>query len=208
MKLYYTPGACSLGPHIALEWIGKKYESEAVPFAHQRLKDVCPEAAGKVPILDRQDGSALLTQTPAVLRYLADRYPETNIGGGTSLVERSEVDKWLSFLCADLHPLCHPLFVSERYTTETTDDALKAVYEAAANLARAELKVLDSHLEGRNYIVGESPSIVDAYVFPMLGWITIKLPEKLEAYPNLQRLHATLSKNSGVDAALKDEGLK
>ncbi len=208
MKLYYTPGACSLGPHIALEWIGQDYEAEAVPFADEKLKQVFPEAAGKVPILDRKNGSTLLTQSPAILRYLADRYPEADIGGGESLDECAEANRWLNFLCADLHPACHPLFVSDRYTTETTKEALDAVYGAAKKLVRRELNILNKHMEGRTYIVGDKPSIVDAYAFPMLGWITVKFPEQLNDYPNLQRLRETMCANEGVDAVLEAEGLK
>ncbi len=208
MKLYYTPGACSLGPHIALEWIGQPYEAEAVPFADEKLKKIFPKAAGKVPILDRQDGSILLTQSPAILRYLADRYPEADIGGGHSLDECAEANRWLNFLCADLHPACHPLFVGDRYTTETREEALTAVYDAAKNLVRKELKILNEHMEGRDYIVGNKPSIVDAYAFPMLGWIMMKFPEQLDDYPNLQQLRERLCTNVGIDAVLEAEGLK
>lgn len=207
MKLYYTPGACSLGAHIALEWTGIDYETEAVPFSDPRLKEIYPEGNGKVPILDRQNGLPLLTQTPAILRYIADRFPAANIGSSDSLDEQAEVNRWLVFLSADLHPSFHPVFVGDRYTTDASEKAVKAVSDAAANLVRKELSVLDAHLQGRNYIVGDSATIVDAYAFPMLRWAQDKLPEQLNDTPNLQRLHDVLAVDEAIQRVLKDEGL-
>jgi len=85
MKFYYTPGACSLGSHIALEWSGADYQAESVPFADERLKEIYPEGNGKVPILDRENGLPPLTQSPAILRYIADRYPGAEIGSSDSI---------------------------------------------------------------------------------------------------------------------------
>ena len=208
MKLYYTPGACSLGPHIALEWSGADYRTEAIPFADQRLKEIYPEGAGKVPILDRENGLPPLTQSPAVLRYIADRYPSAKIGSSDSVDELADINRWLVFLSADLHPVFHPVFVTERYTTDHSEEALESVASAARILIRKELDVLERHLQGRIYIVGDSPTIVDAYAFPMLRWAQAKLPEKLENTPNLQRLHDALLADSGVQKVMQDEGLE
>lgn len=208
MKLYFTPGACSLGPHIALEWTGAEYQAISTPFADPSLKDVFPEGSGKVPILDREDGSKPLTQSPAILRYIADRYPESNIAVSDSIEDAAEVNRWLVFLCSDLHPAFHPVFVGERYTKDTNEDAIEAVRQAATDMVRKELSILNNHLEGKTYIVGERPSIADAYAFPMLRWSMDKLPEKLDKHPNLQRLHDTMAINSGVIAVLNAEGLQ
>ena len=207
MKLYYTPGACSLGAHIALEWAGVSYEAEAVPFADPRLKEIYPQGNGKVPILDRENGLPMLTQAPAILRYIADRFPAANIGSSDSVDEQAEVNRWLVFLSADLHPAFHPVFVGDRYTTDASEQAVSKVEEAARGHIRKELAVLDAHLQGRTYIVGDSATIVDAYAFPMLRWAQDKLPEKLDKVPNLQRLHDVLATNEGVKCVLENEGL-
>lgn len=207
MKLYYTPGACSLGPHIALEWSGADYQAEAVPFADERLKEIYPEGNGKVPILDRENGLPPLTQSPAILRYIADRYPNAKIGSSDSIDELAEINRWLVFLCADLHPVFHPVFVADRYTTDNSDHAIESVESAARRLIRKELNVLENHLQGRIYIVGDSATIVDAYVFPMLRWAQVKLPEKLDDTPNLQRLHDALATDPAIKKVLAAEGL-
>ncbi len=207
MKLYYTPGACSLGPHIALEWSGADYQTEAVPFSDERLNEIYPEGNGKVPILDRENGLPPLTQSPAILRYIADRYPGARIGSSDSVDELAEINRWLVFLCADLHPVFHPVFVGDRYTTDQSQTAIEAVESAARTLIRKELEVLERHLQGRIYIVGDSPTIVDAYAFPMLRWAQVKLPEKLENTPNLQRLHDALAADAAVQKVMNAEGL-
>ncbi len=207
MKLYYTPGACSLGAHIALEWSGAEYEAEAVPFSDPRLKEIYPEGNGKVPILDRQNGLPMLSQTPAVLRYIADRFPGANIGSSDSIDVQAEINRWLVFLSADLHPVFHPVFVGERYTSDKSEKAISCVEEAARGMIRKELAVLENHMQGKKYIVGDSATIVDAYVFPMLRWAMVKLPEQLEGTPNLQRLHDSIALDDAVKRVLKDEGL-
>jgi len=207
MKLYYTPGACSLGVHIALEWAGIDYEAEAVPFSDPRLKEIYPAGNGKVPILDRQNGLPMLTQTPAILRYIADRFPAANIGSSDSIDEQAEVNRWMVFLSADLHPAFHPVFVGDRYTTDHSEQAVACVSEAAAGLVRKEMAVLDAHLQGKTYLVGDSATIADAYAFPMLRWAQDKLEEQLNDTPNLQRLHDVLASDEAVKRVLKDEGL-
>ena len=207
MKLYYTPGACSLGVHIALEWSGADYETEAVPFAHSRLKEIYPAGSGRVPILDRQNGLPMLTQAPAILRYIADRFPDANIGSNDSLDEQAEINRWMVFTCADLHPVFHPVFVPNRYTTHRSKQSISGIEQAAREMIRKELAILEYHLEGKSYIVGDSPTIADAYVFPMLRWAVDKLPEKLSDTPNLQNLHDLMAANEAVKRVLKKEGL-
>lgn len=207
MKLYYTAGACSLGAHIALEWSGADYQAEAVPFSGPRLKEIYPEGNGKVPILDRENGLPMLTQTPAIIRYIADRFPAANIGSSDSVDDQAELNRWIVFLCADLHPAFHPVFVGGRYTTDDSQSAVECVEEAARGMVRKELQVLDKHLQGRTYIIGDSATIADAYAFPMLRWAMDKLPEQLNDMPNLQRLHDVLASDSAVKSVLKDEGI-
>lgn len=207
MKLYYTPGACSLAVHIVLEWSGIEYQTEVVPFGDEKLKRVYPEGGGKVPILDRHNGASPLTQTPVILRFIADSKPQVDIGGGALLEGSTEVDRWLAFLCADLHPCFHPLFVTDRYTTQTNNEALISVKNAAMVLVRKELTILNKHLNCQCFIVGDKLSIADAYAFPMLRWAMDKLPEKLSQFPNLERLHDTVFEDMGVQQVMADEGL-
>ncbi len=203
MILYYTSGACSLGPHIALRWSGADYETKGVPFSDPSLKDISDVT--RVPILDLEDGSVPLTQSIAIQKYLIRNYPDAGIGGGDD--DEIEIDRWLSYLASDLHPPFHMVFVTNRYTQARDPASHKAVRAAGEKLVRGELDRLEAHLEGRNFIVGKNKSVVDAYAFPMVRWAIEKLSNGLEDYPNLQGLHDRLAADAGVQDVLKEEGL-
>ncbi|BAW80633.1 glutathione S-transferase [Candidatus Nitrosoglobus terrae] len=204
IKLYYKPGACSLAPHIVLEWIQKPYETEAVNLSDPAFLKLNP--AGSVPILDTGEGW-MLTQAGAVLNYLADRFPEANLGGGGSIRDKAELRRWLSFFTGDLHPSFYPVFAPQRYTTAEDEAALNMAKAAGIKLVHKRYQLLEDHLKGKKYILGDNRSILDAYAFPMLQWGKKVLPEGISHYPNLVRLHDTLAADSAVQKALKKEGL-
>src|SRR5690606_37595648 len=103
MKLYYSPGACSLADHIVLEWIGKPYEAQAVSREQRALPEFRKlNPAGAVPVLEH-DGM-VLTQNMAILNYLADLYPEAGLHGDGSPKARAEINRWRSFVNSDVHP--------------------------------------------------------------------------------------------------------
>jgi len=201
--LYYAVGACSLAPHIALEWIGEPYEAVKVEFGSEVLRAVNP--AGAVPTL-REDDGWLLTQAGAILDYLAQKHPEAGLGGGAGLRAKAEAHRWSAFFTSDLHAAFWPMFMPFRYTTDQDAAARRAVVEAAHKLAGKQLGILDHHLEGRSsYILGEGPSFIDAYSFPMLRWAIKLLPGGLGQYPNVQALHDRLAADPAVQRVLARE---
>jgi glutathione S-transferase len=204
IKLYYAPGACSLAPHVVLEWIGKPYEIESVDFNDPAFLKLNP--AGAVPVLDTGEGWTL-TQAGAVLQYLAHRFPEMNLSIGGSLREKAELERWSSFFTGDLHPAFFPLFVPQRYTTAEDESALNAVKAAATKLVCKRYDLLENHLNSKDHILGSKRTILDAYAFPMLRWGNKMLPDGLNCYPNLRRFHDTLAADPAVQKVLKDEGL-
>ena len=114
MKLYTSPGACSTADHIVLEWIGKPYQVQVVT----REMRATPEfralnPAGAVPVLE--DDGWVLTQNMAILHYLTDRFPEAGLCGDGTPESRAEVNRWLAFVNADLHPAFKPLFGATAY---------------------------------------------------------------------------------------------
>ena len=113
--LYFAPGACSLAPHIVLEWIGAPYTAVKVAFGSPELLAVNP--AGAVPTLQEDDGW-LLTQAGAILEYLAAKHPEAKLGGGGSLRDNAELFRWSSFFTSDMHAAFWPVFSPQRYTTD------------------------------------------------------------------------------------------
>ena len=204
MKLYYAPGACSLAPHIVLEWIGAPYEAQAVKPGSPEILKVNP--SGAVPALDTGEGW-ILTQAAAILRYLARVHPEARLAGGEGLREQAELDRWLSFFTGDLHPAFFPVFITQRYTTATDDDSLKAVRDAGLALVRKRFGLLESHLQGRSFFLGEARSILDAYAFPMVRWGASTLPDGLGDLPAIRAHHDAMARDEGVRRALAAEGL-
>ncbi|MCW5578717.1 MAG: glutathione S-transferase N-terminal domain-containing protein, partial [Dokdonella sp.] len=135
MKLYTSPGACSTADHIVLEWIGKPYQVQVVT----REMRATPEfralnPAGAVPVLE--DDGWVLTQNMAILHYLTDLNPEAKLDGDGTPRGRAEVNRWLAFVNADLHPAFKPLFGSTAYL----DDA--AAIDKSKDNARATLRML------------------------------------------------------------------
>ncbi|MGD9657674.1 MAG: glutathione S-transferase family protein [Methylocystis sp.] len=203
VKLYYHTGACSLAPHIVLEWIGEPYETEAVAFGDKEYLKINP--AGAVPALDTGEGW-ILTQAAAVLSYLARRFPKAAIDAGGSPREEAEADRWSSFITGDLHPAFFPLFSPHRYTRARTKEALDDVRDAASALVRGKLDILDAHLAGRRFMIGDKRSYLDAYVFPMERWAASMLDDGLTNFPSVQKHHDMMAADEGVKRALAAEG--
>lgn len=203
LTLYYHTGACSLAPHIALEWIGEPYETKEVEFGDKEYLKINP--AGAVPALDTGEGW-ILTQAAAVLRYLADRFPQAGLAPDGSQREEAEADRWSSFITGDLHPAFFPLFLPDRYTRAREKEAFDNVREAAKALVRKKFDIIEAHLAGRRYLVGDKLSYLDAYVFPMERWAASMLEDGLSKYPNIQKHHDMMAADEGVKRALAAEG--
>lgn len=202
MKLYYSPGACSLADHIALEWIGKPYEAKKLSREERgapEFKKINP--AGAVPVLE-QDGW-VLTQNAAILNYLADTFPEAKLGGDGTPKSRAEVNRWLAFVNSDVHPTFKPLFGATGYL----DDA--AVIGKTKDHAKATLRTLfasaDAQLAGREWITG-SRSIADPYLYVVLRWAKGQEVD-LAGLDNLAKFVARMEADPGVQKVLKEEGL-
>jgi glutathione S-transferase len=200
--LYYAPGACSLAPHIALEWIGRPYAAVRVQYGSHELRAVNP--AGAVPTLLEDDGW-LLTQAGAILDYLAHKHPEAGLSGGEGARAKAEAHRWSAFLTSDVHASFWPVFMPYRYTADHSEAARRAVVEAGHGLVAKQFGILDRHLEGREHILDGGRSVIDAYSFPMIRWAIKLLPGGLEGYPNVQALHDRLAADPGVRTVLARE---
>ena len=203
--LYYALGACSLAPHIVLEWIGAPYEAVKVQYGSKELLSVNP--AGAVPTL-REDDGWLLTQCGAILEYLAAKHPEAGLSGGDSLRQKADAHRWSAFFTSDLHAAFWPIFLPQRYTTDDSETARKDVVAAGQKLVAKQLGILDAHLDGRDWVLGEgrgTRSVIDAYAFPMIRWAVRVLPDGIAAWPNVQALHDRLAADAGVQTVLAAE---
>lgn len=203
MKLYYLPGACSLADHIALEWIGQPFEAHRVEREELRSPAYLRiSPAGVVPALQENDGW-VLTENAAILNYLADKYPESGLGGDGSARGRAEVNRWLAYINSDLHPAFRPVFRPERFIEgEAAQEALRSI---ALTQLRGYFERLDGQLSGREWLTG-ARSFADPYLFVVLRWAMAK-GVNLDGLDNLTRFQQRMLNDAGVKAAMQQEGL-
>lgn len=202
MKLYYAPGACSMSDHIALEWIGQPYTAQKMTKEGLKSPDYLKlNPAGAVPVLEID--SWPLTQNVAILNYLADSFPEAHLGGDGTPKGRAEVNRWLSFLNADVHPTFHPLFGTTGFLDE-------AAAEQTKEQARSKLRELfgraDAQLQGRDWLANNTRSITDAYLFVVLRWAKA-MNIDLSGYDNLARFSERMLADSAIQKVMAEEGL-
>lgn len=201
MKLYTSPGACSLADHIVLQWIGAPFEAQIVSRDERRQPDfLALNPAGAVPVL--QQGDWVLTQNAAILNYLADRFPDAGLGGDGTPEGRAEVNRWLAFLNADVHPAFHPLFGATAALGEAAEAKAK---ELAKQKLRGFLGRIDAQLAGKDWLTG-SRSIADPYLFVEVQWAK-KTGVDLTGLDHLAAFDARMAADPGVQAALRAEGL-
>jgi glutathione S-transferase len=202
MKLYYLPGACSLADHIVLEWIGQPYEAHRVARDELASSYLSINPAGVVPALQEDDGW-VLTENAAILNYLADKYPQAGVGGDGSARSRAEVNRWLAYINSDLHPAFRPVFRPERFIDgEAAQETLRAT---AIVKLRRYYERLDAQLADREWLTG-ARSFADPYLFVVLNWAKGKGVD-LSGLDNLARFHQRMLQDTGVKAAMQQEGL-
>lgn len=200
MKLYYSPGACSLSPHIVLREAGLPFELEQVDLKAKQTKSGADFRAinpkGYVPALQLDDGQ-VLTEGPAIVQYLADRKPEAKLAPLPAAPERYRLQEWLNYITSELHKGLGSLF------NAAMPDAWKAVVKE--NLA-ARFAFVTKSLEGKTYLTGETFTVADAYLFTVLGW-TKWLDIDLGKWPVLKAYCDRVAARPAVEAALRAEEL-
>ncbi|TKR33946.1 glutathione S-transferase family protein [Luteimonas gilva] len=202
MKLYYSPGACSLADHIVLEWIGKPYEAVRVNREERKQPEFLKiNPAGAVPVLE--DGSWRLTQNAAILNFLADSFPEAGLGGDGTPKSRAEANRWLAFVNSDMHPAFKPLFGSTAYLGD--EGAIEKSKADAKKKLRGMFATADAQLAGKDWLIGQR-SIADPYLFVLTRWAKANDID-LSGLSNLERFFAHMLADAHVQKAMKDEGL-
>ncbi|MEO8751599.1 MAG: glutathione transferase GstA [Casimicrobiaceae bacterium] len=199
MKLYYSTGACSLAPHIALAESGLAFTTAKVDLRKHTLDDGSDYYAinpkGYVPLLELDDG-ARLSEVAVILQYIADRKPGT-LAPVYGTIERYRVMEWLNFVATELHKQFGPLFYP------TTPEATKE--QQREKLAK-RFELLAKTLGTQPYLTGQSFTIADAYLFTILNWAP-GLKIDLSPWPALQQFQARVAARPAVHAALVAEGL-
>ncbi|HSI57005.1 MAG TPA: glutathione transferase GstA [Ideonella sp.] len=200
MKLYYSPGACSLSPHIALLEAGLPVTLVKASTKTKLLEDgsdfLAINPKGQVPTLELDSGERL-TEGPAIVQYIADQAPASGLAPAAGTMARYRLIEWLNFITSELHKGFSPLF------NPATVAETKA--QAAAALQK-RLAWVDSQLEGQRYLLGENFTVADAYLFTVTNWAgAVKLD--ISGLKNLGRYMARVAARPAVQAALVAEGL-
>jgi glutathione S-transferase len=200
MKLFLLPGACSLASHIALEETGLSYETASIDRQTKLLPDgsdfMTVNPKGYVPALQLDDG-VVLTEGAAILQYVADQAPAKSLAPTAGTVARYQLQGWLNFIGSEVHKSFSPLF------SPATSDDWKAT--ARANLER-RLGYLNDHLAAQPFLMGETFTVADAYLFVVLSWAGfVKL--NLSSWQALVSFQQRVAARPAVQAALKAEGL-
>jgi glutathione S-transferase len=200
MKLYYSPGACSLSPHIVLREAGLPFELLKKDLHSQTLEDgsdfrvINPK--GYVPALILDDGQ-ILTEGPAIVQYLADRVPGKKLAPPAGTMERVRLQEWLNYITSELHKTFSPLF------NKKASEDWKA---AARELLDRRIDYVAKALEGRSYLMGDTFTVADCYLFTVLNWAAwVKID--LSRWPSVTEYLKRVAARPAVQAALKAEGL-
>jgi glutathione S-transferase len=199
MKLYYSPGACSLSPHIVAREAGLPLSLVRVDTKSRKTAagDEYLAINGKdyVPLLELDDGTRL-SEGPAIVQYLADRAPGSKLAPPNGTLQRYQLQEWLNFITSELHKQFSPLFDSSH------GDDIKA---RSRDKISGRLDWLVKQLGDRDYLTGEF-SVADAYLFTVLNWTTWTGID-LSRWPVLERYVARVAARPQVQAAMQEEGL-
>ena len=200
VKLYFSPGACSLSPHIVLRESGLPFELEQVNLQTKKLKSgddfLEVNAKGQVPVL-KLDSGDILTEGPAIVQYIADQKPESGLAPKAGTIQRYHVQEWLNFITSELHKSFTPLF-----RPNTPEEYVKISKENLAN----RFGFLDKELGKRQYLMGDKFTVPDAYAFTVVGWSRYKDID-LARWPNLKGYMDRVGARPKVQEAMKAEGL-
>ena len=200
MKLYHSPGACSLAPHIVLREAGLPFTLEKVDLAKHVTADgtnyysINPK--GSVPFLELDDGSTL-SEGPIITQYVSDKAGNTTLMPAAGTLARYRVMEWQNYITSELHKSFSPLF------SPAFDATAKGVH---AQLLRKKYEWVDSQLEGKTFLTGENFTAADAYLFTVTNWSRI-VKLDLSDLPHLQGFLARVAARPAVQEALKAEGL-
>ncbi|AVS79400.1 glutathione transferase GstA [Paracidovorax avenae] len=201
MKLYYSPGACSLSPHIALHEAGLAFTPVLASTKSHKLQDGTDfytiNPLGYVPVLELDDGTRL-REGPAIVQYIADQAPHKNLAPANGTLARYRLQEWLNFIGTELHKGHSPLF------QPSTPDAYKPIVREKL-LSRFQW--LDEQLAGKEWLMGEHFSVADGYLFTVSSWGK-HVGVDHSGLPNLQAYLARVGARPAVQAALKAEGLQ
>ena len=200
MKLYYSPGACSLSAHIALHESGLAFQPILASTKTHQLPDGTDyytiNPLGYVPLLELDDGTRL-REGPVIVQYVADQAPLKNLAPANGTLSRYRLQEWLSFIGTEIHKGFSPLF------NPAIPEESKAVFRT--RLA-SRYKWIEGELEGKNFLMNDHFTMADGYLFTVTNWAK-KVGVDLSTFTNVQAFQARIGARPAVQEAMRAEGL-
>jgi glutathione S-transferase len=200
MQLYYSPAACSLASHITALEAGLAVDLKRADTKTKKLEDgsdyYAINSKGAVPAL-KLDNGQVLTEGVAIMQYLADQKPESGLAPKNGTFERYRLQEWLNYITSEVHKSFSPLWVP------ANEQAVKDY--ALANL-RKKFDWLNTQLAGKRYLMGDTFTVADAYLFTVVNWSNF-LGIDLAAWPALKEFQARVAARPSVQEAMEAEGL-
>ena len=200
MKLYYSPGACSLSVHITLHEAGMTFTPIKAPTKTHKLEDGTDyysiNPLGYVPLLELDDGTRLM-EAPALMQYISDQVPDKHLAPANGTVARAQVNGWLNFVSSELHKNFAPLF------NPTTPAEYKPM---VTGKLLSRFKWVDAQLAGKQYLVGNTFSVADVYLFNVTNWAPL-VKVDISGFANIAAFRAHMAQRPAVQAAMRAEGL-
>ena len=207
MKLYFSPGACSLAQHIVLAEVGAQYETVMVNMKTKTLMSgedyhkINPKS--QVPALQTNDGQ-ILTENAVILQYLAEQYPEKDLLPKYGSWERYHANEWLNYVATEIHKGMGLLFAVDRViTNKEGNEEMKKNWKAGLG---KKFDYLSQHLQKQPFMLGSKFSVVDAYLFTILNWHGM-LKVDLTPWPVLMGYLEKVKSRPAVQQAMKAEGI-
>ncbi len=201
MKLYYSPGACSLASRIVLLELGLPFEAVAVSLHRKVTRDgadfLSINPKGYVPVLELDSGE-VLTEGPAILQYLADQRPAAGLAPPCGSLARSRLHEWLGFINSEIHKPFGPALHAEE------PESARA---AARQLIALRFDYTERALEGREHLLGAGFTVADAYLYTVLRWTTAAGID-LARWPGLAGYRERIGARPAVAAARAAEKLR
>ena len=200
MKLYYSPGACSLSPHIVMHEAGLAFELVMAPTKTHKLQDGTDyytiNPLGYVPMLELDDGTRL-REGPAIVQYIADQVPNKNLAPANGTLPRYRLQEWLTFIGTEIHKSFSPLF-----NPGMPEEGKQIYRDRLAN----RFGFVNGELAGKDYVMGDHFTVADAYLYTVTRWAK-PMAIDLTAFPNLVAHQERVSARPAVQEALKHEKL-
>lgn len=200
MKLFFAPGACSLAPHIVLKETQLSFKLEKVDTSTHKtehgLDYYTINSKGAVPVLELDSGERL-TEGPIVAQYIADKAGRSDLLPAPGSMGRYRVMEWQNYITSELHKTFTPLFNPE------LDSSAK---KTLASVLRKKYEWVNAQLQAKDYLLGKSFTVADAYLFVVTGWAK-HVSLDLADLKHLQGYLARVAARPAVREAMKAEGL-